>query len=161
MHSKKLNEIQATWFEITSQLALTNNRTLIYDMGTTNIQVTGVTSRPTSDENSKYRVYITYLQRNQGSYVGKVLYADLLDETGKNNRLYDFTDTLTKFAGNSVKRSMLGLRVEEDHFYYSGSTNYVQAFDKFENDAIDWTSTAYQYGFLAMFTSDEHCNTVE
>ena len=110
MNSRKKNEIQITSFEISKQLDLVNNQTKIYDMGeTASIHVMGVSSRPTNNYDSKYQVYVTYIDTKQGSsYVGKVLYANLKDDTA--NRLYDFTDTISLFGGNSITREIFGLQ---------------------------------------------------
>lgn len=110
MHSRKKNEIQVTSFVISRQLDLVNNQTKIYDLGeTASIKVMGVSSRPENNYASKYQVFVTYIDTKQGSsYVGKVLYADLKNDNTV--RLFDFTDTIETFGGNSITRDIFGLQ---------------------------------------------------
>ena len=76
---------------------------------TASVYVMGVSSRPKNDYSSKYDVYVTYIDTSQGSsYVGKVFYANVKDDTLV--RTYDFTDTLATFGGNAITREIFGLQ---------------------------------------------------
>ena len=120
------------------------------------IEVTGIISRPENNADSKYKVWLTYLKQNTGtSLVGKVLYANLKDDTDV--KMFDFTDTLTIFWGNSINRKMINLLQVSDHYQYGGYMNYYPDFQDFENYDIDWTKSGKTYGFLTTYSSSDHC----
>jgi len=92
-----------------------SNITFFYDMEA-DIQLMGLHRK---SSNSVYQVYATYKEPWRSSQTGKVLVANL-GANSQFTKIYDFTDSISKFGDNDVIRKIFSANPIADHYIFAG-----------------------------------------
>ena len=80
--------------------------------------------------------------------VGKVLYANLLDDTVK-PRLWNFMNSEQQWFNNPINLNLTQVQKNNDYYVYSGNTNFINSTQDLIDLDLDWTKEENKhYGFF-------------
>ena len=80
--------------------------------------------------------------------VGKVLYANLLDDTVK-PRLWNFMNSEQQWFNNPINLNLTQVQKNNDYYVYSGNTNFINSTQDLIDLDLDWTKEENKtFGFF-------------
>ena len=122
---------------------LDHQETVLLNMGE-DVRVIGV---EVPDTDNLYQIYISYVELQDESQIGKVLVLDMLELTGA----YSFEFMPSQAAANF---EMLGFVNQGENFLYGGRTNLYESFGTTSQAiTVDWTDNENYFGFFDAYSS--------
>ena len=132
---------------------LTQNVSMSFDLGV-DVKVFSMEIRPTDD---LFDVYVMYSETSNGKMVGKVLYANLLDDTVK-PRLWSFMNEVQSWFNRPINLNLTQVQKNDDYYIYAGNTNFINSTQDLIDLDLDWTKEENKhYGFFEVYTDSDHC----
>ena len=113
---------------------LTQNVSMSFDLGV-DVKVFSMEIRPTDD---LFDVYVMYSETSNGKMVGKVLYANLLDDTVK-PRLWSFMNEVQSWFNRPINLNLTQVQKNDDYYIYAGNTNFINSTQDLIDLDLDWT----------------------
>ena len=138
------SKIYVSSYIVDSTHQLTQNVSKSFDLGV-DVAVFSLEIRPYDD---LFDVYIMYSETSNGKMVGKVLYANLLDDTVK-PRLWNFMNSEQQWFNNPINLNLTQVQKNNDYYVYSGNTNFINSTQDLIDLDLDWTKEENKhYGFF-------------
>jgi len=102
--------------------------------------------------------FYVYYKVPSASERGKVLRINLNDDEYLPSS-YFFSPSLLPIDNKLWLQGLKGVTHIPGFFFYGGNTNFIKGTGTENPISIDWTDSNYMFGFVALFTTVEHCRT--